>query len=379
MLLQPACSRASAFVWSRNPPGLASARARWSPCAAETFAAAACGLRFVGTQTPLFRARATAAAKASAAIAARQAELPRAEIIGRRDQLVPAGRLQDTAEGLAARAHSAAVRGESTECLMLAWSLHDMPREESVHKALDKLRDAHNADLQALARRPPMPTAAGDEEETSPPTSVFSKYTEAAQVPRTTLLHAAAASGLTKVIEVLTVMKAKVGIKDEEGRTALHFAAEGSHAEAAQALLSRGRLHPDARDELGRTALRIATDNNFTGVAKVLLRFGAGTRALADDGKKPMQALGREKARNFAFNTLRGSNEGGNRKIPLYPVLGAQLPHYVQAPKLVMTPVGYCPEIEGKVVQLKKGIRYRKSRRQVSSPKCRVNWYAPRG
>merc|ERR1711865_552820 len=60
--------------------------------------------------------------------------------------------------------------------------------------------------------------------------------------------------------------------------------------------------------------------------------------------------------------------------------MGVQLAADVVAPKLVMTPVGYCPlDADGKVIALKRGIRFAKRRQAPSSPAGRVNWYAPRG
>merc|ERR1711865_409166 len=54
-------------------------------------------------------------------------------------------------------------------------------------------------------------------------------------------------------------------------------------------------------------------------------------------------------------------------------------PHLV-APKLVLTPTGYCPVDEkGKVIQMSRGIRMAKSRQMPSDPTRHVNWYAPRG
>eukprot|EP00434_Breviolum_minutum_P000393 symbB.v1.2.000333.t1/scaffold22.1/size431876/1 len=59
-----------------------------------------------------------------------------------------------------------------------------------------------------------------------------------------------------------------------------------------------------------------------------------------------------------------------------FKALGTELPSHIVAPKLVLTPVGYCPEEDGKVVQLTRGIRYAKKRKGPSAPRGKVNWYA---
>ena len=61
-------------------------------------------------------------------------------------------------------------------------------------------------------------------------------------------------------------------------------------------------------------------------------------------------------------------------RVRYFKGLGTELPSHIVAPKLVLTAVGYCPEEDGQVVQLKRGIRYAKRRQGPSAPRGRVNW-----
>lgn len=298
--------------------------------------------RHVGTQTPLSRARQQAFSKTSAALAA---------VAGRAGGAGTASAAEAEAEAwqLAGDAQAAALRGEAAECLRLVWALRELPREQSIYKAINAVRGE----------------------------------------PPRTLLQALVLAGLQEPVRMLLELApSAVRLKDEEGMTALHLAAEGNHAGVAQLLLARGRAHADARDARGRTPLQVAAELGHARTGRVLMRFGADPGAIDSTGRTPQAlavggeahlALGPWLEQFTAKRTRTNTNAG---KVRYFKGLGAELPAHIAAPKLALTPVGYCPIADGevdKVVQLPRGIRCKKSRPGPSSPKCHVNWYSPRG
>lgn len=90
-------------------------------------------------------------------------------------------------------------------------------------------------------------------------------------------LHYAAAEGrLAEVVEALRT-GADPGQPDAAGWTPLHFAAQGQHADVADALIRAG-APVDAADAHGKTALAVALFNVRDGegqVVRVLLKAGA--------------------------------------------------------------------------------------------------------
>merc|ERR1712228_1132946 len=123
-----------------------------------------------------------------------------------------------------------------------------------------------------------------------------------------------------------------------------------------------------ASDAEGRTPISIASN------ADVLDVFSGEKRNAKDKTTMPVIKTFLE---NWAAKKRTSSDRIG--KIQYFKGLDAQLPAHVVAPELVLTPTGYCPKEDGKVKQLPRGIRFAKRRKGPSSPKCRVNWYAPRG
>jgi len=161
----------------------------------------------------------------------------------------------------------------------------------------------------------------------------------------------------------------------ESLRSQLHV--ERDFAMVARLLLARGRAHVDARDALGRTPLCLAAGRGHTSSGRTLMYFGATVDAKASDGLTPLQAAKEQSGSKLAAFIEKHSKLMRKRSDEAGVV---RKKSHIVAPKLVMTPVGYCPEDEnGKVIQLKRGIRYNKRRQGPSSPKCIVNWYSPRG
>ncbi|CAE8614526.1 unnamed protein product [Polarella glacialis] len=248
---------------------------------------------------------------------------------------------------LVASAFAAAEQGQELECSSLLWALKELPRDLELRRAVD-----------APSGR-------------------------AGPSQRRTLLQVVSARGLERPVTLLLEIGANVTLKDELGRTALHMAALRNHAEVARLLLLRGRANVEARDCKGRTALHLATDKGKKRVARVLVRFGASPSAPDGAGRSPLQdKLGRKGGKiphrlelvNW-MTTYAQRREKTNEslgKVQYFNGLDSKLPSHVVAPKLVMTPVGYCPEEDGQVIQLKRGIRCNKRRRGPSAPKCKV-------
>lgn len=83
-------------------------------------------------------------------------------------------------------------------------------------------------------------------------------------------------------------MRALADTRDlDSGRTALHFAAIGAQAEAADFLLELG-ADPNARDPSGLTPLHLGAGWGSTKVLGVLMLKGADKRAKDDHGRTPL-------------------------------------------------------------------------------------------
>lgn len=324
----------------------------------------------MGTQTPLFRSRTEALAKGSAAIAARQ-QIPFAD---RSDEaLVPAvGRGVPTAENLAVRAHGAAVRGETQRCLLLIWALKDLPREKSVQQALDKPRIYQKVNMVKDD-----PDKAG-----SPAKRVKQDFPW-----NTTLLQAVSAAGMTESLDLLLELRPQTNLKDAGGRSALHMAACGNLPGVARSLMASGGANVDARDAKGKTPLRLAVDRGHTEMVRLLMHWGANPHTAAGD-KKSAHTSSKCKEYKTGFKTSNFMRKHWERReaiaerigrVKTFKALGTKLPAHIVAPPLKLAAVGYCPEEDGEVVQLKRGIRNNKRRSGPSNPPGLVNWYSPRG
>lgn len=324
----------------------ADASSAWRPVEAATGCVAA---RHVGTQTAIFRMRTEAYARGSTAIAARRTNV----CVDRGAQgLVPAEASFETAESLAAKAHAAALGSDTRACLLAVWALKDLPRERSVVQAVDKPRRDDSG--------------------------------EAAS----TLLQAVASAGFQDSVDLLLELQPKSNLKDGEGRTALHFATSGNHSGVAQSLLACGGANIDARDAAGRTALHVAVDQGHADMTRLLMNFGANPFSAAGDKRTPYEIAksgGGDNAKLANFMKRHWDRRKGiARKIGRvrkFKVIGEKplLPSHVVAPPLKLGSVGYLPEENGEVAQLKRGIRNTKKRAGPSNPPCIVNWYSPRG
>jgi len=81
-----------------------------------------------------------------------------------------------------------------------------------------------------------------------------------------TPLHGVALRGAKDAAEVLLAHNADANVKDKDGYTPLHFAALGGRKEMAEVLLAHN-ADLDAKDNSGRTALYRAEEKGFRDVA----------------------------------------------------------------------------------------------------------------
>jgi len=86
----------------------------------------------------------------------------------------------------------------------------------------------------------------------------------------------AARSGITERVRILLDRDGTTDVRDEHGRTALHYAVMGGHTEVVRLLLERG-APPDARDKRGFTPLSLLQDGPE--IVQLLLQHGADPNA----------------------------------------------------------------------------------------------------
>ena len=100
-----------------------------------------------------------------------------------------------------------------------------------------------------------------------------------------TALHWAAINGRLEIAKILLSAGADINAADNYyGATALIYAARDRHAEIVKLLLSTGTNPNVARDD-GTTALMMAVFNKNVEIVKILLTAGANPNATDEDGK----------------------------------------------------------------------------------------------
>jgi len=77
-------------------------------------------------------------------------------------------------------------------------------------------------------------------------------------------------------------------LRDSDGRTPLHVAAERGDVRIARALLDHG-ASLDPREQEGQTPLHLAAEQGHAGVAQLLVRRGADIGTRDERGRTPLQ------------------------------------------------------------------------------------------
>ncbi len=113
-------------------------------------------------------------------------------------------------------------------------------------------------------------------------------WAPAAGVPQATAdIHQAARSGdLAKVRELVEKDPALIRLKDENGRTPLHWAARGVHFELLKFLVEKG-AEVGAADASGATALHNVAARGHLEACQWLVEKGAAVKAKSSDGATP--------------------------------------------------------------------------------------------
>lgn len=107
----------------------------------------------------------------------------------------------------------------------------------------------------------------------------------------TTLLMDAASGGHLGAVKLLLHHTGGEGLEDQddEGQTALSYAAQEGHEEVVDYLLSN-EARADCRDELGVTPLLMAASHGYLGVVQTIVRH-TGTQLLDDRDEEGLTAL----------------------------------------------------------------------------------------
>lgn len=137
-----------------------------------------------------------------------------------------------------------------------------------------------------------------------------------------TPLHAAAARGHIKVVDVLIGAGAQVEVGNFCGATALHYAASHGQKTVVTRLLRRG-VDVGVTDQNGCTGLHVAAFYGQDSVAKLLLDAGANKDVIDVFGMTPLDTA--SKCGNVAVCSLLEGNTGVCH-FSLFPFNGAQYP-----------------------------------------------------
>lgn len=130
-------------------------------------------------------------------------------------------------------------------------------------------------------------------------------YASEAAHPRSVLLHQAAGFGLLKDCAVLIDYGAEVDYQNPQGRTALHEAARGGHADVVRLLLERGAAHDLVDTQHAWTPLHQAAAGGQLDVVRALLVRGSAVNTPDRCGRTPLWLAAQYEPAERSMETLK--------------------------------------------------------------------------
>ncbi|KAL8735470.1 MAG: hypothetical protein Q9181_002813 [Wetmoreana brouardii] len=99
-----------------------------------------------------------------------------------------------------------------------------------------------------------------------------------------TALHLAAEKGEQMVVRVLLDRMQDINVQDKQGRTALYLAVENKHEKVVETLVAR-RHGVDVQDHEGQTALHLAVAGGEEGIVEILLQVDVNLELRDNTGR----------------------------------------------------------------------------------------------
>lgn len=93
-----------------------------------------------------------------------------------------------------------------------------------------------------------------------------------------------------------------INYQDNEGRTALHWAAENGHSRVLQILLNLPGINVNIKDDAGETPLMLTQQHNYTSSFNLLMNHGADINATDNEGRTLLMLSAAN--RNIKFTNL---------------------------------------------------------------------------
>ncbi len=140
-----------------------------------------------------------------------------------------------------------------------------------------------------------------------------------------------------QVIHLLDADETLINVRDEDGLTPLHLAAQHGHLKLARFLIDHG-ASVDARDLMGATPLHRAIYEGHTHVVRLLLDRGANVHARDNEGNAPLDAAINPISKGETVNLLlsRGADVNTRNNMHLTPLHEAAFTRRVDLMELLL-------------------------------------------